>query len=48
MVISRKIIFQMGSGGHLGDMLITRVAQSCHLGNKAEFVLGPIRLRITK
>ena len=31
----------MGSGGHLGFMQIMRVAQSCHLGNKAEFVLGP-------
>ena len=31
----------MGSGGHLGFMQITRVAQSCQFGNKAEFVLGP-------
>jgi len=30
----------MGSGGHLGVMQITRVAQSCYLGNKAEFVIG--------
>ena len=33
------INFPEGSGGHLGFMQITRVAQSCHLGNKAEFVL---------
>jgi len=31
----------MGSCGHLGFMQIARVAQSCHLGNTAEFVLGP-------
>ena len=31
----------MGFGGHRGVMPITRVVQSCHLGNKAEFVLGP-------
>jgi len=31
----------MGSVGHLGFMQIRRVAQSCYLGNKAEFVLGP-------
>jgi len=31
----------MHSGGHLGFMQITRVAQSCHLGNNANFVLGP-------
>jgi len=30
----------LGSDDHLGFMQITRVAQSCHLGNKAEFVLG--------
>ena len=30
----------MGSGGNLGVMQITRVAQSCYLGNKAEFVIG--------
>jgi len=29
----------MGYGDHLGFMQITRVAQSCHLGNKGEFVL---------
>ena len=38
----------VNSCGHLGFMQITRVVQSSHLGNKAEFVLGPIRLRITK
>jgi len=31
----------MGSGCHLGFMQITRVAQSCQIGNTAEFVLGP-------
>ena len=41
MVIGRKVIFQIGSDGHLGFMQITRVAQSCHLGNKAEFFLEP-------
>jgi len=35
------LILQIGSGGHLGFMQMTRVAQSCHLGNKAEFVLEP-------
>jgi len=35
-----KVIFQIGSDGHLGFMQITRVAQSCHLGNKAELVIG--------
>jgi len=30
----------MGAGGHLGFIHSTRVVQSCHLGNKAEFVLG--------
>ena len=39
--VAGKLLFQMGSDGHLGFMQITRVAQSCHLGNKAEFVLGP-------
>ena len=39
--LARKLIFQMGSGGRLVFMHITRVAQSCHLGNKVEFVLGP-------
>ena len=36
-----KLIFQMDYGGHLGFIRITRVTQSFHLGNKAEFVLGP-------
>jgi len=31
----------MGSGGHLGFMQLIRVAQSCQLGNKAEFDLEP-------
>ena len=31
----------MGSGGRLGFMHSMRVGQSCQLGNKAEFVLGP-------
>jgi len=34
----------MGSGGHLGFMQITRVAQSCSLGNKTKFVLGPLHI----
>jgi len=40
--VNRKLIFQMASGGHLGFMQIIRVAQGCQLGNKAEFVLGPL------
>jgi len=32
---------KMGSGGHLGFMQIMKVVQSCQLGNKAEFDLGP-------
>ena len=39
--LARKLIFQMGSGGRLVFMHITRVAQSCHLGNKSKSVLGP-------
>jgi len=38
----------MGSGGHLGFIQFTRVAQSCHIGNNAEFVLGPHELIIKK
>ena len=34
----------MGSGGPIGIMQIKRVAQSCQLGNKAEFVLGTHQL----
>ena len=34
----------MCSECHLGFMQITRVAQSCHLANKAEFVLEPYQI----
>ena len=31
----------MAPGGHFGFMQISKIAQSCPLGNQAEFVLGP-------
>ncbi len=34
-------IVRMSTGVHFGFMQIKKNAQSCRLGNKAEFVLGP-------
>ena len=31
----------MATGVNFGFMQIKKIAQGCHLGNKAEFVLGP-------
>ena len=31
----------MATGIHFGFMQIKKIAQSCRLGNQAEFVLGP-------
>ena len=41
--MTEKFFFQLAFGGRLGFMHVinTRVAQSCHFGKKAEFVLGP-------
>jgi len=39
--VAGKLNLHMSSGGQLGFMQITRVAQSCNLGNKADFFLKP-------
>ncbi len=36
----RRKIVRMSTGVHFGCMQIKKIAQSCRLGNKAEFVLG--------
>ena len=38
---SQNLNYKVASSGHLGFLQIIGVAQSCHLGNQAEFVLGP-------
>jgi len=36
--VAGKLIFQMGYGGHIGFLQITRVAQSCHLCRFSRFM----------
>ena len=39
--ILQKLYFSVSAGGHFEFMQITKIAQSCTLGNQAKFVLEP-------